>query len=183
MSLPTPASALLYVERTLWAAKAQLICAPPRLYYNVKEYLLIDEVSRRHLELIASSDGEKKGSLLSILDATFTPVGARTLSTWIVYPLLDLVAITSLATTPSKRRSRADLGGPLTQALVSSWRPGADGGPVGSNAGDTARLPAKLGQALDAVADSMKQHLAGFKSTAIQELAESILTRSPSWLG
>ena len=52
--------------------------------------MLVDETTRRHLELIASTDGARKGSLLSILDETLTAVGARTLSNWIIYPLLSL---------------------------------------------------------------------------------------------
>ena len=55
--------------------------------------MLVDEVSRRHLELVISSDGTRRGSLLSVLDETLTPVGARALQNWIVYPLLDLDAI------------------------------------------------------------------------------------------
>jgi len=159
-------AALLYVERTLGGELSHL--RPPRLY-NVKEYLLIDEVSRRHLELIASSDGEKKGSLLSILDATFTPVGARTLSTWIVYPLLDLGAITRRHDAVEEAFD-SDLGGPLTQALARIGDLERVAGRIGSMRA-TPRDCVKLGQALAAVA-IVKHQLAGFKSAAIRDLAE-----------
>ncbi len=72
--------------------------------------MLVDEVTRRHLELIISSDGARAGSLLSVLDETLTPIGARTLSNWIIYPLLDLEAIRA-RTTRSKSCSSCDLGG------------------------------------------------------------------------
>ena len=80
-------AALRYVEENFGRDLAHL--RPPRLY-RAAEFMLVDEVSRRHLELVASSDGTRTGSLLSILDETLTPVGARALANWIVYPLLDL---------------------------------------------------------------------------------------------
>ena len=55
--------------------------------------MAVDETTRRHLELIASTDGARKGSLLSVLDETLTAVGARTLCNWIIYPLLSLEMI------------------------------------------------------------------------------------------
>jgi len=169
-------AALLYVERTLGGELSHL--RPPRLY-SVKEYLLIDEVSRRHLELIASSDGEKQGSLLSILDATFTPVGARTLSTWIVYPLLDLAAITRRHDAVEEAFD-SDLGGPLTQALARIGDLERVAGRIGSMRA-TPRDCVKLAQALAAVA-TVKDQLAGFKSMAIRELAE-ILDPQPELAG
>ena len=68
--------ALLYVEDTFGRDLAHI--AAPRLY-RIAEYMVVDETTRRHLELIASTDGARKGSLLSILDETLTAVGARTL--------------------------------------------------------------------------------------------------------
>ena len=158
-------AATLYVEQTFGGELGHL--RPPR-FYSVKEYLLIDEVSRRHLELIASSDGEKKGSLLSILDQTFTPVGARMLSTWIVYPLLDLAAITRRHDAVEEAFD-SDLGGPLTQALARIGDLERVAGRIGSMQA-TPRDCVKLAQALAAVA-TVKQQLAGFKSAAIRDLA------------
>ena len=158
-------AALIYVEQTLGGELGHL--QPPR-FYNVKEFLLIDEVSRVHLELIASSDGDKRGSLLSILNATFTPIGARTLSSWIVYPLLDLGAITRRHDAVEELFD-SDLGGPLTQALTRIGDLERVAGRIGSLRA-TPRDCAKLAQALDAVA-TVKESLAGFKSAALSELA------------
>jgi DNA mismatch repair protein MutS len=83
-------AAITYLEQNFGVDLAHL--QPPRVYHAA-EYMLVDETSRRHLELISSSDGTRPGSLLSVLDETLTPIGARTLSNWIVYPLLDLEAI------------------------------------------------------------------------------------------
>ena len=88
--------------------------------------MLVDEVSRRHLELVVSSDGTRRGSLLSVLDETLTPVGARTLANWIVYPLLDLDAIRARHDAVEEL-FEADLGGTWRtrcggSAISSGWR-------------------------------------------------------------
>ena len=56
--------------------------------HRVSNYLEMDEASRRNLEIIHNnSTMEKRGSLLSILDQTSTPMGGRLLKQWILYPL------------------------------------------------------------------------------------------------
>ncbi|HWO40302.1 MAG TPA: DNA mismatch repair protein MutS, partial [Candidatus Eisenbacteria bacterium] len=57
--------------------------------YQASNYLVLDEVTRVNLELVANLAGERKGSLLAVLDRTVTPMGARRLKHWILYPLLD----------------------------------------------------------------------------------------------
>ena len=83
-------AALAYVEETFGRDLAHV--AAPRSY-RAAEYMMVDDVTRRHLELISSSEGARRGSLLSILDETLTAVGARTLCNWIIYPLLNLEMI------------------------------------------------------------------------------------------
>jgi DNA mismatch repair protein MutS len=61
--------------------------------YRASEYVLIDAHTRDNLELLRDLHGEKKGSLLGVLDRTQTPMGARLLRRWILYPLLDEQAI------------------------------------------------------------------------------------------
>ncbi len=54
----------------------------------------LDRATRSCLELLATQrDGRREGSLLSVLDATGTSMGARLLREWIVAPLLDPEAI------------------------------------------------------------------------------------------
>ncbi|HEX6510694.1 MAG TPA: DNA mismatch repair protein MutS, partial [Chloroflexota bacterium] len=58
--------------------------------YSVDSFMTVDQYSRRNLELVRSAKGEAKGSLLSVLDATRTPMGSRLLRHWLAMPLLDL---------------------------------------------------------------------------------------------
>ena len=56
----------------------------------------LDEMTRRNLELIESlRGGEAGGTLLSVLDRTLTPMGARLLRHWILTPLTEKKAIDS----------------------------------------------------------------------------------------
>ncbi len=55
--------------------------------------LIIDEATRRNLELFVTTRGEKRGSLLSIIDRTATPMGGRLLREWLCAPLTDVAAI------------------------------------------------------------------------------------------
>ncbi|RLC29755.1 MAG: DNA mismatch repair protein MutS, partial [Deltaproteobacteria bacterium] len=67
--------------------------------YSLSNYLLIDDVSCRNLELLQNlRNGSKKGTLLSVLDQTVTSMGGRMLRQWLRYPLLD----------PEKIRLRMD---------------------------------------------------------------------------
>ena len=64
-----------------------------RLYFT-SNYMSIDKSTRRHLELTESlSPGARHSTLLSILDKTKTPMGARLLRQWINQPLLDVKEI------------------------------------------------------------------------------------------
>ena len=51
--------------------------------------VLIDAASQSHLELVASRGGSQH-TLLSSLDRTCTPMGARRLRHWVLHPLLDV---------------------------------------------------------------------------------------------
>ena len=57
-------------------------------------YMELDWTSRRSLELTENlRTGEKRGSLLWVLDRTQTPMGSRLLRSWVERPLLSPVAI------------------------------------------------------------------------------------------
>jgi DNA mismatch repair protein MutS len=57
-------------------------------------YMELDWTTRRNLELTeALRSGEKRGSLLWVLDKTKTPMGGRLLRSWVERPLLSPVAI------------------------------------------------------------------------------------------
>ena len=62
--------------------------------YHWEEYMLIDSISRRNLELTTTiREGKRYGSLLWVLDKTFTSMGGRLLKRWIEQPLLNKEAI------------------------------------------------------------------------------------------
>ncbi|MBW2504162.1 MAG: DNA mismatch repair protein MutS [Deltaproteobacteria bacterium] len=62
--------------------------------YHAGDCMLLDEFTRRNLELTASlHDGSRKGTLLGCLDRTVTAMGARKLRHWITHPLVNLKSI------------------------------------------------------------------------------------------
>ncbi len=62
--------------------------------YSTEGFMTLDAQTRRNLELLESGRGEKRHSLIAVLDQTRTPMGARLLRRWIGQPLLDLAALT-----------------------------------------------------------------------------------------
>ena len=64
--------------------------------YSLNNYLWIDDISCRNLELLKNiRTGTKQGTLLGVIDRTVTAMGGRLLKSWIRYPLLDVAAIES----------------------------------------------------------------------------------------
>jgi DNA mismatch repair protein MutS len=62
--------------------------------YSTASFMVLDPNTRRNLELTETIRGGKaKGSLLSVLDRTVTPMGGRLLRTWLNQPLLDLARL------------------------------------------------------------------------------------------
>ncbi|RME33942.1 MAG: DNA mismatch repair protein MutS, partial [Deltaproteobacteria bacterium] len=62
--------------------------------YSSSEFMVLDEATRRNLELTATLyDGSRKGSLLGVLDRTMTAMGGRKLRKWVNQPLLDIERI------------------------------------------------------------------------------------------
>jgi len=159
------AAAVLYLEGTFGSDLAHL--QPPRIY-QASEYLQIDEVSRAHLELVLSSDGTRKGSLLSVLDQTRTAAGARTLASWLLYPLLDIAAI-HRRQDAIEELFDADLGGSVATALAGI-------GDLQRLVGRIASLRAgpreclKLRLALEAVGE-LKMAFDGFRSEELRRCA------------
>jgi DNA mismatch repair protein MutS len=57
--------------------------------YVASSYLVLDETTRINLELVNNYQGDRKGSLLAVIDRALTPMGARRLRQCLLYPLLD----------------------------------------------------------------------------------------------
>ncbi len=60
---------------------------------DAERTLAVDEATRRNLELFRTTRGERRGSLLSVIDRTSTPMGGRLLRDWVTAPLTDVAAI------------------------------------------------------------------------------------------
>ncbi len=81
---------LHYLQETQRGAVAQI----QRLStYSVDGFMALDSATRRNLELTESLGGEKKNSLLGVLDQTVTAMGARLLRERLTRPLLDVAAL------------------------------------------------------------------------------------------
>ena len=82
---------LLYLQETLRASLAHLRKLKP---HRAEQFLTLDEVTRRSLELTRTlRDGNREGSLLSVLDRTITPMGSRLLHDSLLAPLAKRDAI------------------------------------------------------------------------------------------
>jgi len=79
-----------YVELTQ-QGKMPLLRPPRRLAAGA--FMEIDAATRRNLELVETLAGERKGSLLAIIDRTVTGAGARLLAEHLAAPLTDPRAI------------------------------------------------------------------------------------------
>ncbi len=87
----TAAALLRYVRMTQ-------MCEPHFMreltVYTAGQYMDLDVSTRRNLELTESMRaGEKRGTLLWVLDKTRTSLGARMLRSWITRPLVSVAAI------------------------------------------------------------------------------------------
>jgi len=61
--------------------------------FNLNQFMMIDQATVNSLELVRSSDGQRKYSLLDLLDESCTPLGARRVREWILKPLADLDSV------------------------------------------------------------------------------------------
>jgi len=80
-----------YLQQTQKDALAQL---GNLRTYSTDEYMMLDESTRRNLELTETiRTGSVRGSLLGVLDQTLTPMGGRLLRRWLGQPLLDVARL------------------------------------------------------------------------------------------
>jgi DNA mismatch repair protein MutS len=82
--------ALAYVDSVYRRRPGHLRPLEP---YALAGLLALDAATRRNLELFQTLGGERRGSLLWVLDETETPMGVRRLREWMLAPLLDPVRI------------------------------------------------------------------------------------------
>jgi len=82
--------------------------------YRLADTMILDAATRAHLELFCNGeDGSRARTLISRIDASMTPLGARRLARWLAYPLVDPEAIAArqdaVASLAERDRLRAGL--------------------------------------------------------------------------
>jgi len=88
---------LEYIEDTQRSSPVPL---QPLRTYSLVDYLILDQQTRRNLEITQTvRDGKLQGSLLWSLDKTCTAMGGRALRRWLLQPLLELEKILSRQST------------------------------------------------------------------------------------
>jgi len=61
--------------------------------YSVSDFMVLDAVTQRNLELLESPRTERKQTLIGCMDRTLTPMGARLLHEWLTHPLKSVEQI------------------------------------------------------------------------------------------
>jgi DNA mismatch repair protein MutS len=116
----TAAGALLeYVRETSRSALPHIL----RLeYFRRQRHMIIDEATRRSLELTQTiRDNRRDFTLLGVLDDTCTPMGSRLLSEWIASPLADTTVITARQDAVSELHDNPSLREELRELLKQTW--------------------------------------------------------------
>ncbi len=86
--------------------------------YSENQYMGIDAAAMRNLELCSSMRGDKKGSLLWVLDKTRTAMGKRLLRRWVEQPLMNIAGITSRLNAVDELHGSPTLRSELREALA-----------------------------------------------------------------
>ena len=81
---------LQYAKETQRAPLPHIRTLHPQRWEN---FVLLDAATQRNLELVVNLRGEKKNTLLSVLDTNTTAMGSRLLHRWISQPLRDIATI------------------------------------------------------------------------------------------
>ncbi|RMG48487.1 MAG: DNA mismatch repair protein MutS [Acidobacteria bacterium] len=115
-ALPPAAAALEHLRATQRVKPAHLdrfrVLRPERT-------LLVDAATRRNLELVCNlRDGGRRNTLLSVLDRTKTPMGARTLKGYLLEPSTDIEEIRRRQAIVSGLFDRSDRRRALRDALA-----------------------------------------------------------------
>ncbi len=83
-------AALHYLQNSLRRNTAHI----HRLHvYRVADFMAMDAITQRNLELLESDRSDRKHSLIGCVDRTLTPMGSRLLREWITHPLKDVSQI------------------------------------------------------------------------------------------
>jgi DNA mismatch repair protein MutS len=104
---------IYYLQETQKSTMRHITALTP---FTIGEYMAIDKSTLASLELVQSSEGCRKNSLLDLLDLSQTPMGARRIREWILKPLIDvdrirkrLSIVAVFRDSPTKRKDLRDL--------------------------------------------------------------------------
>lgn len=88
-------------------------------WYDLRDHLIMDEATRRSLELVATqTEGRSQGSLFAHLNRARTSGGSRLLRHWLLLPETDLERIATRADAVGAWSQHRDLRADLQQALA-----------------------------------------------------------------
>ncbi len=90
LAVAAAGAALAYAREN---AHASLVHVRRVKTYRRGDDLLVDEATRRNLELFEATTGGRRGSLLDVLDGTVTPMGGRLVRAWLSSPLRSVLQI------------------------------------------------------------------------------------------
>ncbi|MGE4580009.1 MAG: DNA mismatch repair protein MutS [Desulfuromonadales bacterium] len=160
---------LTYLEET---QKGALDHVRALTTYHTRDYMVLDDATRRNLELTATLQGGRKGSLLGVLDRTMTAMGGRLLRQWIHHPLVDVERIRrrqqAVAELVDQSLPRNDLRGAL-DGVYDLERLNGKIAMGNANAKDLVALCASLGR-LPVIIDG----LTGLESPFLSDLCDQI---------
>src|SRR5438067_1895600 len=161
--------ALAYVDASYRRRPAHL--RPPETYAPAG-FLQLDAATRRNLELLQTLGGERRGSLLWVLDRTATPMGARRVREWLLYPLLEPAAIGRRLDAVEELAERVELREALRAALEGIGDLERLAGRVGARSAGP-RDVAHVAVALGCVAE-VRAALAGARAELLGALAGAL---------
>lgn len=115
----TAAGAIIHYLKDTEHPNLQHIVSLQRI--DREDFLWMDRFTIRNLELV-SGQSEGNQTLLSVLDQTVSPMGARLLKRWLIFPLKDLLKINERLDTVEYLLKAAD----LRPAFIQHIRPCGD---------------------------------------------------------
>ena len=137
--------------------------------YSITKYMSLNCTARRNLELTEKmNDKSKKGTLLWVLDKTYTSMGGRLLRKWINEPLIDVAQINKRLNAVEELKDNLIFRGDIVDSLKHIYDIERLVGKIAygnSNARDLIALKNSLKQLPE-----LKKVLAGSKSELIQNL-------------
>jgi DNA mismatch repair protein MutS len=141
-------------------------------FLDIADFLRLDSSTVLNLELVASLEGGRKGSLLALLDQTKTGMGGRMLKAWLLNPLLDRENI----------EARLDAVGSMTKDVPALDRLGRKLLEIHDLERLTSRITAAVASPRELLAlrdsieaiPSMRLMVEGFPSTRLAEICSQI---------